>query len=126
MIEIRSAHVRRDRISLVAKLFAGAALTIGALIAACSGPEGVTPECTYNVGENGVYFDPEGCEQFAVCSKAPDDPAKCCTDSKNKPLTGDALTECLYGYGVIPDAGTTVDDAGDGDAATNDDAGDGG
>lgn len=124
MIESRSENLRRDRISLLVKLFAGAALSVGALIAACSGPEGVTPECNYNVGGNGVYADPNGCEQFAVCSKDPENPIKCCTDSKNKTLTGDDLTACLYGYGVIPDAGSTGDDAG-GDAAS-DDAGDGG
>ena len=86
------------------KLFAGALFVLSALFAACSGPEGVTPECTYNVGDAGVYADPEGCEQFAVCSKG--DPIKCCTDSKGKTLTGDSLATCLYGFGVISDAGT--------------------
>jgi hypothetical protein len=92
-------------VSRLVKLFAPALLVSGALFAACSGSEGVTPDCNYNVGERGVYFDEDGCERFAVCSKAPNDPAKCCTDSKGKPLTDSALTTCLYGFGVIPDGG---------------------
>ena len=88
------------------KLFAAALLLASALFAACSGSEGVTPECNYNVDDRGVDADPNGCEQFAVCSKAPNDPAKCCTNSKGEQLEGDSLATCLYGFGVIPDAGT--------------------
>lgn len=86
------------------KYFAGALFLVSASFAACSSPEGVTPDCNYNVGGHGVYADENGCERFAVCSKG--DPIKCCTDAKGKTLTGESLTECLYGYGVIPDAGT--------------------
>jgi len=92
--------------SLVVKIFAGAALAGFAAIAACSGVEGVTPTCTFNVGGNGVVPSADGCDQFAPCLDKDgnaQDPSKCCVDSQGMALTGCDLYVCLYSYGTQPD-----------------------
>lgn len=73
-----------------------------ALIGACSGESGVTPDCTINFGKNGVVRQPDGCYGFAICDLNPNKPEKCCTGDDGQTLTGDDLALCLYGYGAGP------------------------
>ena len=74
-------------------------------LAACTGYQGQTPTCTFNVGPNGIIPEDSGCEQFAVCTANPSNPAECCVDSSGNALTGQDLVSCLNGYG----AGTPTD-----------------
>lgn len=106
MLETRAAvHV---------KLLAGFLLVMGASIAACSSLEAVTPSCTYNVDEDGMHKVDNGCEGFAVCEKAPNDPTQCCVDSKGKTLTGSALETCLFGYGAASISSSSSSSSGGG------------
>ena len=80
-------------------LVLGAALSV---TAACSDPDGVTPDCTFNVNSDGIEATDNGCEGFALClddSGNKQSASACCVDDKGKPLTGDTLASCLYGYG---------------------------
>jgi hypothetical protein len=91
---------------LLASVLAG--LIFGAV--ACADPEGTTPECNQDVGlgkHDRTVDNP--CNPFAVCAKAPSDPAQCCVDAKNDPLTGYDLQVCLAGYGAadFPSATTS-------------------
>lgn len=99
--------------SLLVKVLGGTAIALGVALGACGGVTGVTPDCTYNVDENGIKATKDGCEAFAVCDKAPNDPSKCCVDSKGNALTGDNLATCLFGYGAGP-APTTSSSSGGG------------
>ncbi|MFT3773588.1 MAG: hypothetical protein QM820_50070 [Minicystis sp.] len=90
---------------LVVKILAGTLLAACGVIAACSGTNGVTPDCEFNVGANGIEPNPNGCEQFAPCldkNGNRQDASKCCVDGNDNPLTGDALALCLFGYGAGP------------------------
>jgi uncharacterized membrane protein YgcG len=100
-----------------AALFLGAALSA---MGACSSPDGVTPDCQFNVGGNGIVPAMNGCEGFAPCVvDGGVRPAKeCCVDDKGAPLTGDALNVCLAGYGV-PAMGTTGSSSSGGGGATS-------
>ena len=93
-----------------------AALLIGAAFSAmgaCSSPDGMTPMCTFNVDDSGIVAQDGGCEGFALCvgKDGGQQPAKmCCVDDTSDagaPLTGDALAQCLYGYGEGPPPGST-------------------
>ncbi|APR83529.1 Hypothetical protein A7982_08878 [Minicystis rosea] len=87
------------------KILAGTLLAACASIAACSTVTGVTPDCEYNVDENGIKAVDGGCQGVAPCvdAKGNAQPASaCCVDSKGEPLTGDTLAACLYSYGEGP------------------------
>ena len=82
-----------------AALFLGAALSA---MGACSSPDGVTPDCQFNVGGNGIVPVKNACEGFAPCLvNGKTRPAKeCCVDDKGMPLSDlAALNICLAGYG---------------------------
>ena len=75
--------------------------TIGVLgFTSCSSVQGVTPSCPFNVDDAGIDPEPSGCEQFAVCDANPANPTVCCVDLTGTPLTGNNLSQCLWGYGV--------------------------
>ena len=88
--------------------FGKALLLVGALAglligsAACADAEGTTPDCTQDVGDGTHDVKADGCNPFAQCSIAPNDPAKCCVDQAGKPFVGYELAVCLYGFGAGP------------------------
>jgi hypothetical protein len=84
------------------------ATSLSSLAAGCVSDHGQTPSCIFNVGPNGIIAEDSGCEQVALCTVNPANPAACCVDSSGNPLTGNDLVNCLYGYGVdsSADAGT--------------------
>jgi len=103
--------------SLFVKILGGAALAACAALGACSGTNGVTPDCKVNVDENGIHADPDGCEQFAPCldgNGKQQDASKCCLDDKGDPLTGDSLAVCLFGYGAGPPPTSSTSSSGTG------------
>jgi hypothetical protein len=90
---------------LLVKVLGATAIALCAALGACSGSNGVTPDCKLNVDENGIHADPDGCEQFAPCldkNGKQQDAHKCCVDDKGQELTGDNLAVCLFGYGAGP------------------------
>jgi hypothetical protein len=96
---------------LLAVLSAGAVTVAVIAFSACSGSDGITPTCTYNVDDAGnIEPSANGCIQFASCEVGNGDPANCCVDADGGPLVGADLADCLYGYGACPVVQT--DDAG--------------
>jgi hypothetical protein len=84
---------------LLLALFVAGAPAVAVAAAACSNPDTASDGdvCKPNVGENGISQDPNGCDQFAVCTlpKTTD----CCVDADGGALAGDELAKCLHGYG---------------------------
>ncbi len=105
---------------LVLAIAAGTAAVL-ALFAACTSPDGQTPDCVNNVDQNGVHPNKDGCVQFAKCDKGA--PAECCKDADGNPFTGSDLAYCLYGYGGC--AVFSIDDEGKATCADTYDGGGG-
>lgn len=83
------------------------AIAFAAAVLALAGcaQEGTTPNCTNNVGKDGIVVDRNGtgCENFGFCRTGNGiDPTAmgCCVDSEGNLLTGSALSTCLYGFGA--------------------------
>jgi hypothetical protein len=96
---------------LLTTILAGSLLAAGVAIGACSGSDGITPSCDYNIDDAGnILPDQDGCVQLASCPANPADPTACCADA------GTTITDCCYGFGsqsVVDDAGNPIfDDAG--------------
>jgi hypothetical protein len=110
--------------SMLVTVFAAAVVAALSAMGACSSPDGVTPDCQFNVGGNGVVGMPNGCEGFAPCVvNGKVRPAtECCIDDSTDagtPLVGDALAICLYGYGAGPAPGDTTSAASSGSSTTS-------
>ena len=106
---------------LLVKVLGGAAIALCTALGACSDSNGVTPDCTFNVDENGIHAKSDGCEKFSPCldkNGNPQDAHKCCVDDKGAALTGDDLATCLFGYGA-GEPPTTSGGTGGGDGGTN-------
>lgn len=94
-------------------LAAFVALSLAGLMA-CSSDEGRTPECVHDFDDAGMRMEVSGdpCNPFATCAAAPNDPAKCCEGK-----TGGDLELCLYGYGVLPQNGSSSSSSGGGNGS---------
>jgi hypothetical protein len=82
--------------ALLVSLLAGAA-AVAVAVGACTSADGQTPSCTPNVDQNGIHPDPNGCDQFPVCTQPKI--SDCCTDADGGALTGNDLAACRHGFG---------------------------
>ncbi len=107
---LRSTSGNRSRTVRAELLACGVALGLAAFSAGFAGcaQEGTTPTCENNVTADGILIhkvkDPATpCESFGKCYVGgAQHPAKdCCVNAKGEPLTGSALTQCLYGFGEV-------------------------
>ncbi len=80
-----------------------------ALIGACAGETGVTPNCVPNVSDSGIQTNVDnGCTGFAICDKNPKDARACCKSEDGGTLPKSELDLCLFGYGAGPAPSTAA------------------